>query len=571
MSPIRCIIALLVTLLFVRPGSAQEFFPWPPVDPQQLFGANVEILEQRLRSSDIERENGTHIDNDRRFLRLRDGRNYPLPPEMEEASSVLFETNEYVYVSMSRRDDSPFYWQFNLATSEWRPYGFGPGVFANSFCGSVELYLLGSYPRWIVIIGRNNQQHLCNLDNGLISPPLPAEYHNWSVDQFSSIDDYLLVVGDETTETTIQHHAYILNLATHDILYVDTLPALEDPYRDWVTTHSGFSDGTLFVSITASPTGETIPPQRHNYYVFPNEGSVKSVPDGSLSHYRAEIGILETRLETAEAYGFSCEISSYDLNTGQTITYRVETSCYQEYSSGEFDYYRVVSADLSQADLIRVDVRNGESEIVYSGEIEGILLVSDDVRYGVLAIDDSGQIDILPNERYQYNTSFSNAMTAVLLDLETGITLYETTANWFAAQWQPIVRGYPNGLIGFVGDAETILIDIENLPNIELVLSGLLGNSIGEEWAFLFPPINERINEVGAIAQLDVFNIISRQTYRLIDLGEFSLNYYLKGDFEYIGNNEFRLTIGYDTFPYPDPFNPLYDLVTYTVRVNEGD
>jgi hypothetical protein len=432
----------LLTIL-VQSAHAQDTLPaapWPPENPAAFFADNVEIVSSELRSSAIGSTDGARVDLDRRLVIIEDGRVYPLPqtdrtefaPEGGPRVAVFTDTEVYV-ANVSNGDE---YWKLDLQTGEWIPLKATP-EYLDTSCGSVSWQKLLFVPTWITIAGSSNQLHLCNLRNGNVSPPLPVDYEEWYIDSSVGVVDYLLLLPRPAENPSMHQSVYLYNFSMRTFFFIAQISIVENTqsvinYRRSVSVQlTDLADNSLMVRISANfddHTQENSTNDSTNDYLFrlsPEQQRVDEL-DTDFSYNARSLG-LEYWQELTIGDDNACEITRLDLKLDAILTFQTQAPCSADrLNNGDYIYYRRLAENGASVEIVRFDKTNGESEIVYKGEVEAILWISPDNRHIAFVMDNSQVIDILPGEQdIRPDVGFS--AQAVILELATERVIFQSS------------------------------------------------------------------------------------------------------------------------------------------------
>lgn len=569
----------LLTIL-VQAAQAQEPIPsapWPPENPTAFFADNVEIVSSELRSSAIGSTDDARVDLDRRLVIIEDGRVYPLPqtdrteftPEGGPRVVVLANTEVYV-ANVSNGNE---YWKLDLQTGEWIPLTAIP-EYLDTFCGIVSWEKLLFVPTWITIAGSSNQLHLCNLRNGNVSPPLPVNSEEWHIDSSVGVADYLLLLPRPAENPSVHQSIYLYNFSTRTFFFIAQIPFVANnqsvfDYRRSVSVQlTDLADNSLLVSIRPNSTTQENSTHDYLFRLSPEQQRVEEL-NTDFSYNAGSLG-LEYWQELTIRDDIACEITRLDLRLDAILTFQTQAPCRaNRLNNGDYIYYRRLTENSTSVEIVRFDKTNGESEIVYQGEIEAILWISPDNRHVAFVMDNSQVIDILPGEQ-DIRPVVGFSAQAVILELATERVMFQSSVfaqePFLQPAWSLDIYSVTNEYVAIGDGSTTTLIDLSDSDYRSWNIEGRISTEVVDNWVKLPPPRNEVIDEFGAVARMSAYNLRTHQSYPLINLGGYEF-YYLAGDFQYLGNDTFEFTVGYDIFPYVDPNPPLYNLITYTVRL----
>ncbi|MFN8375721.1 MAG: hypothetical protein U0694_22975 [Anaerolineae bacterium] len=262
-------------------------------------------------------------------------------------------------------------------------------------------------------------------------------------------------------------------------------------------------------------------------------------------------------IETPE--GIARQITGLDLLTHELYSYPFAPSCIAD-GPEDFPifYCRVLTADGTQADIIRVNVVTGESTLIYTGEVEQIRGILFDDRYLWLLIDTSGTIDNL--EPYAFRALVEGEPSMVLVDTTSGEVVFETPAfmGGIADTWMPYAISQGDDWI--VIDAVAFLHieggEVTQYDTPEAIMGGGIGG-----WVIYYPDRPE--NDTRFFEPVRLYHWGTAQE---IDLIEVNRRFYDLVSTTYLGDSIFEVTVGYQIQDWGE-LPPLYDLAIYTIRV----
>ncbi len=551
------LMALTFLLITLSPTTAQEPAPaaWPPEDPQALFGPDVEIIRAQLKIGNYPQEDGLFIDG---------WGAYPFPYGfLAQGGLRQLPDNRYYVGEQITNDGEVRWWLLDLENATWLQLRDEPQQVQTS-CGSIPFradqwtYVTG----WVTIIGSNRQAHLCNLETGYRTPPLPNGY----------VESSWRVIPRDASDNLLFYTARRLNTPPEaSVLFVQDMPAQEarelmafrrDPYpyaSDPRIGRLGETDYFLF----NYPVPPTQNQRNHEQTALINLNQTTIIPVANDPGYEDNPARLVYRQETGTENMMQCEVRWMDVQTLQWTTYIVPSGCLFESRDDDEFYYRAISADGSTAQLMAADVLTGESRIVYEGEIEQVLGLLADERFIALVMNSNGRIDNIP--RRIRDIAMSPDYEMWLIDLSTNRVVLKTPAGdcgYSGPVWCPIIKWLTDDLIALQSDGNFATTSLFSFSQSKLVISnidGNLGGLVAGDWAYLYG------NPQSEYSNIDLYNVSTQQRAHLVALTE--ADYWLS-EVTYIGEDRFDITIGYDVEWMGGGENPLYNIITYRVRVN---
>jgi hypothetical protein len=575
----------LVALASVHFTQAQDFLPFPPKDPKIFFGDSVEVLDIELSAFSPQQLSSraflVRYDNSNRVVVTSDNVVFPVPWGGGYTQVFVLRVQDGLVYGRRIREpeaqgrwmqgyspDYEDYWRLELATGEWTIYAEDE-IFLDTPCGTFNLERISRTAEWILVTGLNRQQHLCRLANGIHSPPLPQGYEDWHLDYNRERYEYVFMRVLKTINDVLSHVVYIYTPSLRTTTLVGEFPitnlSIQSPETncDVFYLPQALPDASIYLDMTSSCNQGASRSRRYVLRVLP--GEQRTEPLSLNTRYEPNPPRLVTRQMTLEDGLFACSVTSQNLETQETITYRIHSPCRYWHEDG-YDYYRVVTTDRSSATAVRVDVATAETDILYSGEIEDILWASQDGRYAAFVLDSNGRIDVSPRNTYPFRSGPSQDAKAVLIDLVSETVLYEQQV--FAVEppapgpWSTRVQLYEGNVIEFGGAYDTTLITLTSDGIETMTTEGSLGEPLGDDWAFLYPPFGS------GEEQIELYDLGTQCSIPLISLGEYERDAYIS-QVNYLGTDQFTVTVLYDTSQYGDLSQPLFPVATYTVEVRD--
>jgi hypothetical protein len=168
------LIALTLSLVTLPPAAAQDTSPapWPPENPQALFGPEVEIISTEMGSSQF--VNGIfYSDDEARVLHIWSWGVYPFPYGFIKAAALYELPDNRYYIKDYDWDDdeAPAWWLLDLKTAEWLKLRDQPQQ-VQTRCGSIPFNEdQRSYVESrVMIVGSNREIYFCDLASGIRTP-----------------------------------------------------------------------------------------------------------------------------------------------------------------------------------------------------------------------------------------------------------------------------------------------------------------------------------------------------------------------------------------------------------------
>jgi len=549
---------LLVTL---SPAAAQEPdpVPWPPADPESLFGPDVEIISSQLWID------GSY--NEEEWVYIADWGLYPIPYGLGTVARQYQLPGNRYYIEDRVRDGDATWWLIDLETGEWLQLREYPQQ-VQTLCGTISFredqrsYVTG----WVTITGSNQQSHLCNLETGYRTPPLPDGFLTWTwkVIERDASDELLFYTARPMNTAPESSVLFIHNMNTGESREVMTVRQESSPYADLQLRRLGETDYFLFTY----PVPPTVNQRNRNQTALINLNQRTVIPVANDPIFKDAPARLIYRTESnSETPEVNCEVLWLDLSTLSWHEYTIPNPCFgNTLYQGGWLYLRQVNPERTHVTLMSMDELTGESRIVYEGEIEDMLWVSPDARYIALVMDSDNYIANLPGQRGGIHESLNDELW--LIDLVEDRVLLKTPAydcQWVSSFWCPILEPLNDDLVALQSSVGYPTTDLFSLTQGQLIaddIEGNLGGLFAVDWAFLY---GDPQSEFGNVYEIDLYNV---DTLRRVDLVALPSADYWLSEVTYVGESRFDITIGYDVEWMGRGENPLYNIITYRVRVN---
>jgi hypothetical protein len=491
-----------------------------PPDPAALFGPAVEFIDMRLKSTLVENANPIYPSREFNAIITTSGDVFPYPDDLTALSSYngvvrVIVAGDTAYLDPNGIDAGEFaYWSLDLSTGAYTRLSQLPGA-VETLCGNVPLAHIAV---WVFIDGT-----ACHLSDGLRTPPLPEGYTNWEVVPNRNSPDTLILLADSSGTSTLfgVKEASFYALGEVQRNQRATLTRLHNDFAFLLKIDDGFE---------GSPVA---------YLVDVDAMRLRDLP--ANIYFQTD----PPRLEQLENGETRQSVVAYDLLSAIEVNYIFDPACNPDFAAYPFYYCRVLDADAAQATVTRVDVMAGDVRALYTGEVEDIRWVSDDGRYMLLLLDNSGRVETGITNAEQYDPQAAGQPQMVLVDVERGETIYTTpaTRGGFFESWQPSLYIINDEWVSLWDNisAEATLLHI-NASDVQVRrVAGTPSPDLGNGWAYLFPLRRE--NEYGAIADLSLYQLATGQELALVSIAGVPDAYI--DDFVYLGGGQFEITIGY--------------------------
>jgi hypothetical protein len=481
----------LIFLFAAFNSIAQEDVPWPP-DPMAFFTDAVEVVEVPgpIQLHPI-------VDNEERVIHIYDWdvnewREYPFPESMTEAQRYgraaprtlpdgqwLIATNLLDgMLPFSKYADPLGYWLLDPQT----------GIFSRPELACGQLRAPTGAGEWLVEQeSADHPAYVCFTETNERVGPLPlliddhgrsawwrhvgtspnrewVVLYNYTDQRFWGYQPMTerLVAIDNRSDTLMSQYFSISDWLdnTYFLVFADDLPT-------W--SNRGLYGGDVSVENSFQPIIESV-----NYPTYYDDPPRYELIPGLWGD---GIGWRGTGNSP------DCILKVYYLETRTLEDYPLGKYCEPNLIIPQRDgarLYRYVNLDRSNpAQLIALKPQTGELEILYEGEVEIVYEISPDGRYVVLAVDDNGEIDILPDSWAGGGTWFaeSSKPQIVVFDMlerefvyrvEENITIDSLGGEPFV-EWindQTLILSGPNTdpyiRVIYLNDADNSMLTIED-------------------------------------------------------------------------------------------------------------
>ncbi len=546
----RSLTILLLLCSIIAPTRAQNESQWPP-NADDVFVPGIEVLEFNMLNKVQQSPLGQiAIIPEYRVIKGADGRVYPWPESVPyfqftyPRPLVIYDVL-YLYQIRSAQayGDPDKSWTLNLKTgiyTEYRAQGL-----IDTPCGKVPVKTMD----WDLYYG-DQGGYLCTLRTGE-RITFPAGYHLYRLHSeaepvITTLADGRLVVVTQPADER-EFTIMVSNLTTKAFDIVGTLPLGKQ-------ISANIKYDNIIVYTIRSEVGTD------SYGVF-------NVRKNSLAPYTPPVDEYSSfstwdfwpnpTFTTAQidANG-NCVWLLYDLETNKESSFNFGDLCYSEFTRKDgTSYFRQISPDKKTATVIRFNPLTNERQEVYSGEIEGVIWVSDDGRYIMLVIDNDGKVDTIPTSpRKPYASSDASLK---FIDLQYNITRWQTPAyiNQFTEMdWEPFVDSrIPNWLLvqesSYTPDMEDTLIHVTS-DGIKIRTLNIQ-SQINNEWASYQDNSAIGLYHLDDEQRIPIFNI--------------PIDKYVLNSLTPLGDNRFQVKISYSNWPKEDP--PDQKIASFIIRV----
>lgn len=542
---LRALMFACVLLLLTGAAHAQTQTPapWPPENPQDLFGPEVEIISVEEKTFAEDWNLPVKFDTERRIARLKDGRILPFPEDFEGKLFEEYETPTTIYLVEYMDAEKPVrYWMIDLETGEWVRLQGWPDYFETR-CGTLPYSLNDTNytTGWRIIIGRNSQEHACDLTTGYQTPPLPTGFSNWRAHD-RDVSLYLSGVPDESHPEDVMLFAFDFETQT----FIELGPFNRE--------QSGLLDDFFFFSIFPNPRHILVHSSVIDYAGETDDYAFADVEQGILIQlpvppdYQADRGRLAMRIRYGTEDKPHCIQRWLIPDTLLWGSYQVPMSCQSwEARSHQEDFYRVLNTNNTLAEVIAVNAWTGERRSFFTGEIEAMRWVSADGRYAAFELDSDGTIS-----QQRWNPPLNAQLK--LLDMATAQTLFELPAYDADGERFDFKEVVLN-LLAIQGAAETFLVRLDGELSRVQAFPGTYRKQFGTEWLLLRTPDDHEtpISE----SQATVVDLSNERGILLADTHTWPVDYRL-ADVSYRSEGVFTAMIEYTTSS--EPIYMLYSL-----------
>lgn len=549
----RSLILVLLLCALAAPTYAQEDVAWPP-DATDIFVPGIEVFEHSMLDKAQQIPLGDIVMlPEIRAIRGADGQVYEWPKEIDYfrftyPKPIVIYDELYIYRTKGPESDVYDTWTLNLKSGEYNLYTSGEPP--QTPCGQ----LWPKHTDWdqYVIDG---QTMLCKVETGehLDFPQgyrILREYGSYDGNPYirTLADGRLLVAAQHTDETDMT--VLVQNTSTKQFDVVGKLPA---PFQGVINFETKTDNIFLIRIANAEEKVEVgifnLSKNAFTTYAPPTgdfEGSFgvwNFWPNPTITTYKA-------------AQNGDCTWLIYDLETNEESFFNFGDLCYSEFTSPNgTSYFRQLSPDKKTATVISFNPLTNERREIYSGEVEDIKWVSEDERYIVAVIDSTGQVDNRPKANRLFD---SHNASLQFIDLQLKLKGLEFAAkvdDYSNRSWEPYVTVLsPNWIV--IGRTNFTSTDEDTV--IKLSSDGITIDKINIEY--------KTNDEWAAYSGNGVFGY-----YRLDDHHRIPVFYYPQPSNYYvssfipIGNDQFEVRVGYDTWPEESPAD--LQMVRFLIKI----
>ncbi len=543
---LRTLMFACVLLLLTGAARAQTQTPapWPPENPQDLFGPEVEIISVEEKTFSEFWHIPVQFDAERQIARLEDGRILPFPFGFEGGPSEWYQTPIAIYLIETRYSDEPSrYWMIDLETGEWVRLQGWPDYF-DTLCGprsSGWNYVTG----WLIITGRNDQRHACDVATGYLTPPLPTGFTNWRVhyqDDQPYVILYLSGVPDENQPEDIILFAF--DVEAKDFIQIGPFKRGQSGIDEFFI--GSFSSNPLRALLIAG-IGNTEGGFDYHYAFVDVERKVLiPLPAGPYYHVNRKRLVMQISDETQPEP--HCEQQWLMVDTLQWLSYQVPISC-QAWVASSIDeaFFLIPNADNTLAEVIAVNAWTGERRSFFTGEIEAMRWVSADGRYAAFELDSDGAIS------QQTGNPPLNAQLKVI-DMATEDTLFEAPAQDANGEPYYFTEVAPD-LLAIWRTAETLLIRLDGEQSRVQAFQGSFRSQFGTEWLLFWT--RDDLGTPFSETQASVVSLTDGRAITVADTRTWPMDYRL-ADVSYRSEGVFTAMIEYTASS--EPIYMLYSL-----------
>lgn len=418
------LVLFLTTILAPFSSHAQENDLVLP-HPNELFGQDVQLLEG-IAVHSINFDDPTVYASDGEAWQAYD------VPDGINRLNPLPTTPLSLYQSYNMYPNNTYdFWELDSTTHQVALFSSNCGESGNAWLGAYFENQYSRYPTtyhpaptWVPM-HIDEKLYVCSMATGELSHPIDPRFW-WLPDNVSPNGEWIVLFAlDEPEDTIFAYYAvYGYETATgntHFLGYWDygdrsSINWLTDhDFRLWTTTMGTWSTSYRYSGIVNQP----------NSLDFVMSGFVNSYPRFFDNPPRYE---LVPRQSQSGRHQPPCTLEVYDLTTRTQHVYDIGNLC--DYgiiipnSHGD-RLYISYGEDLST--LLRFNPITGDTETLFSSEIEWLHNVSPDGRYAVIGLDHNGQIDLFPDPPFEVwdFLPLIERTNPVLFDLETQQIVYQ--------------------------------------------------------------------------------------------------------------------------------------------------
>ncbi|MEQ8674953.1 MAG: hypothetical protein RLP44_03710 [Aggregatilineales bacterium] len=425
-----------VMLVFVVLGSGvvlgqDDGSAFPP-DPSEIFPENLEVVDSQMIPPRNQQSFAPEVDTEQRVVRVYDRTNetwrelpYPegTPPDSHPFLDYRRGSGGDYYLLV--RDGGA--WLLEDGAFDYVPLEF--------VCGT-QIPALEGYGAWVFVNDETTgQANLCFTETDQRSIPLPEgivwDHYQSGTPDVSPDDERLVIFGvvlDDRGLMAQSYEAYGYSIADDQLIYLGNIPSISasdyppSARLGWINDSQG--------SIFYGPTQRGL---SHAFYGFDLDQpeSLELIVRGWMNIY--DFNPIELRYEYMETTAFlewqtgtmyqthePCRFFAYEARG--IFRYDLGYDCpgVDFASAGDFVYTVRVDGNPAQSStLIRLNIVTGEITEMISGSFEGVLTVTHDNRYILLAVgsDAIDRVDYYdPNE---FEMREIGAANLIVFDLQT--------------------------------------------------------------------------------------------------------------------------------------------------------
>ncbi len=364
-------------------------------DLEAIFTENIQIVDYTI----VPEVTGKSYDNERRILIIED-KTYPYPKQILAINYLQSDEQNMlnIEVSESLPDTAnathirrSWIWHFHPQTEVFERF--------KPLCGNPrDVYIIELATRWVYITNSDTERvYLCETATGELSEPLLSDF-SWdiqppistrSVPVFTSPDgQWLVLFGEEHN----QIHVFSYNISSANLTELGSINCrfcIERNAVSWfdslVTIWVWDGDDHIIYSTDITQSNSLVLAIRRHKYL---PEFYEDPPRYDYVNFTNPENFWETQ----------CERVIYNVLNSETQITPMGPLCRPEQGSLDgIGYYRdITNGKEGIAALTRFNSANGESEVLYEGEIESIEWVSLDERYAIVVLDANGHIDTIP-------------------------------------------------------------------------------------------------------------------------------------------------------------------------------
>lgn len=415
----RLLITLIICLTTFSFTFAQQEDDFPT--PETLFTDVVEVLDVQF----VE-DNSTYLrfDNETRMVsgfHAGEYREYPYPDDLYDISERAFPSWNGLFVFRQFNDVYWEHWMLDPTAGTWELYESVGRCGAYSIAGLSRNF---ADRIWVFHVDDDNTtMRLCATLTGEMTQPLDVPEGFQAIGIVSFDSDYFAGVPTSSTyEYAVffgllddERHAYSYHFESEEVRDLGVLPSEGD-----LSVYQWVDDTRLIVSVRDDDSCD-----RYIADVVTGEITLAISTEGCAFLTRNPDRLVRMTTERDnENLVVACWREIYFIDMDTLTTYDYGDLCYPDLGSDVgVGYYRSVSKDQTQVQIVRFDPTTDDRITLYTGgAIETLRWISEDERFAVLLLDSDPLVNLMPQEG---DRLFIDPILRYV-DLTANTILYET-------------------------------------------------------------------------------------------------------------------------------------------------